>query len=92
MCFPDEARQRCEHQEEEEPDAEGEQRCAQRDERQRVLSEAEHLREEADAPCRIATRALEVIVELRVLELREVERRRVLHEANAHAVREKIAE
>ena len=33
-----------------------------------------------------------MIVELRILELREIERRRVFHEANAHPIREQIAE
>jgi len=40
----------------------------------------------------LPARALEVIVELRVLELREVERGGVPHEAHAHAIGEQVAE
>ena len=40
----------------------------------------------------LAPRALEVVVELGILELREVERRGVLHEPHADAVGEEVAE
>jgi hypothetical protein len=53
---------------------------------------AEELREQADPPHRLPPRALEVVVELRVLELRQVERGGVLHEPHRDAVREQVAQ
>ena len=46
----------------------------------------------ATRPARALPRALEVIVELRVLELMQIERGRVLHDADADAIREQVAE
>ena len=45
-----------------------------------------------DATRRSLPRALELIVELRILELLQVERRGVLHDADADPIREQIAE
>src|SRR5689334_18931293 len=92
MRLADEARKCGDDEQDEEPAAEREQCGAERGERERVLGESQYLREEADAPSRVSARTLEVVVELRVLELREVQRRRVLHEPDAHAVGEQIAE
>ena len=43
-------------------------------------------------PVGLPPRALELVVERGILELREVERRRVLHEPDARVIREQIAE
>src|SRR6266487_1645951 len=64
----------------------------QGDQRHQALRGPEQQREQADAPHRLAARALEVVVDLRVFELRQVERRRMLHQAHADAVAEQIAE
>jgi hypothetical protein len=40
----------------------------------------------------LAPRALQMVVEFGILELREIELRRVLHQPHAHRVREEIAE
>jgi hypothetical protein len=40
----------------------------------------------------LAAGALEVIVEIRILELRQIERGGVAHEAHADVVREEVAE
>src|SRR4029079_3811993 len=67
-------------------------RHAERRERQESLCHAEDLAEQRHPSRGSLSGALEVIVEVGVLELMQVERRRVLHDPNAHAIREQVAE
>ena len=57
-----------------------------------ALPHAEQLYEKLNAARRPLPRPLEVIVELRILELMEVERCGVLHDSNADPIREHVAE
>jgi hypothetical protein len=67
-------------------------RSGQRSQGDEVLSGREQQGEQSDAADGLAAGALEVIVGIRVLELGEVERRRVLHQAHADLVGEQVAE
>jgi hypothetical protein len=76
----------------EQPRVERGERDDERRERQRVLPHAQQLREQPHPPRGLPPRALELVVERRVLELREVERGGVLHEAHARRVGEAVAQ
>src|SRR3989475_11058133 len=64
----------------------------ERDQGDEVLRRRQEQRDEPDPAHGLATRALQVIVGLRVLVLRQVERCRMLHEPYADAVRKQVAE
>ena len=86
----DEAGQDGEREQEQQPRVVQHQRGAEGAERDDVLPHREEHRDQPDARRRLPARALEVVVEVRVLELLEIQRRRVAHEAHADVVREQI--
>ncbi len=92
MRLANETRQHGDDEQHEEPRRLRGKRDAQRREREDALRHAEQLREQRDATGRPLPRALEMIVERRILELVQIERRRVLHDADADPIREQVAE
>jgi hypothetical protein len=88
----EEARDDGDRKQDKQPRARDHERRAERDEGQRVLRHRQQLREEANPADGLSPRALEVVIEGGVLELCEVEGRRVLHEPNADVIREEVAE
>ena len=90
--FAEEAGDDRDDEQDHEPRTEREQAGAERHERQRVLREAEQLGHEPDSPHGLTPCALQMIVELGILELREIERRGVLHEPHADPIAEPVAE
>ena len=72
-------------EQQEQPRAVGDERRASVTSVSASLRHREQLREQRRCAGRLPPRALEVIVELGILELREIERRGVLHEPHAHA-------
>ena len=68
------------------------QHAGERDQRDEVLCRPQQQREQADAADGLAAGALEMIVDLGVLELGDIERGGVPHEAHAQPVGEQIAE
>ena len=92
MRLADEAREDREDEHEQEDRLERDDRAAERHDGQRVLSHGQYLAEQTDAANGLPSRALQEIVEGRIFELRQVERGGVLHDANADAIREQVAE
>ncbi len=92
MCFAEERRQHGDREEEQQPGQLNQQHAGQRNQRDEVLRCPEQQREQPDSAGRLATRALQVVVDLGVLELRQVERRGMLHQPDAEPVREEVAE
>ena len=88
----EEAREHGQPQQQQEPRVEGEQRGHERGEGERALAHAEQERDEGEPTDGLSPGPLQVVVELRVLEVLQVERGGVLHQPHAHAVAEKVAE
>ncbi len=89
------AQQRGEHRDREQREQPGHvdrERHRQRGQRDQVLHRGQQQGEEPDPAHRLAPRPLELVVDLRVLELLEVERRGVAHQLDAGAVGEEIAQ
>ncbi len=80
------------HEQHQQPGHVGREGGAERDQRDRVLDRGQQQSKQPDAPDRLPPRALELIVEIGILELLEVEGGRVAHELHAGAVGEEIAE
>ena len=76
----------------EEPGSVNDERREQGGERDQLLAHVQRLAEQGDAAHRLAPGALQLVVELRVLELLEIERRGVPHDADAHVVGEQVAD
>jgi hypothetical protein len=78
------------HQQQQQPGYVHRQRHAQRHQGDHVLDRGEQ--QGADAPHRLAPGPLQLVVQLGVLELLQVERRRVAHQLHAGAIGEEVAE
>ena len=85
-------RQHRHDEEEQQPRELDEQHAREGGERDEVLSGRQEQRDQPQPPHRLAARALQMIVRLGVLVLRQVERRRVLHQPHADPVREQVSE
>ena len=92
MRLAPEAREDRDHEQEHEPRAEREQHRGEGRQRHEGLGDAPQRAEEAEPARGLATRAIEVVVEGRILELRQVERRRVLHQPHRRLDREQVGE
>ena len=92
VSFPQEARYHGDREKQEEPRTVRDQRSSERQQRECVLGHGEQQRQEGDSADGLSSRALEVIVELGILELREIEPRGVLHQPDAHRVGKQITE
>src|SRR5947209_4269443 len=92
MRLTDEARHYCNCQQQQQPRIEDKQRCTERDERYDILSRREQLRKQCDTPDGLPTRSFQLIVEDRIFEVKQIERRRVLHQTDARMIAEEIAE
>ena len=92
MRLSEKARKDGEREEQEQPRIVHDERGAEREQRDEVLSHGEQHRDQADASGRLAARALQVIVEFGVFELREIQGGGVPHEADADVIGEEIAE
>jgi hypothetical protein len=90
--LPEERRHHGDHEQDEEPRQLNEDHAGERRQRHQVLHGGEQQGDEADPAERLAARALEVVVGLGVLVLRQVERGGVLHQANTDAVRKQVAQ
>ena len=80
------------HQQHQQPGDVDRERRRQGDQRDRVLHRGEQQGEEPDPAHRLPPGALQLVVDLRVLELLQVERRGVPHQLDAGAVGEEIAQ
>ena len=92
MRLAEEARQNGHGEQQQQPRIVDHQRGGERGEREHILPHRQQHRDEPDARRGLPACPLQVIVELRVLELLEIERRRMPHEPDAHAVGEEIAQ
>ena len=90
--FAEKRRQHRDDQQEQQPGDVDRQRHAQRHERDQVLDRRQQQGEQPDATHRLPAGPLQLVVDLRVLELLQVERGRVAHELDAGAVGEEIAQ
>ena len=80
------------HQQHQQPGDVHRERRGEGDEGDDLLHRREQEREQPDAADRLPPRPLELVVQLGVLELLQVERRRVAHQLDARLVGEEIAE
>src|SRR5262249_32597280 len=80
------------HEQQEQKRAKHQERGAEGDQRDEILRHGQKHVEQSDAAGCLASGALQLIVELWVLEVIQIEPRRVLHQANAGDVRKLIAE
>ena len=92
MRFAEERRHHRHGEQQQQPRLLQQEDACQGDQRHEALRRRQEQREQPDAPHRLAAGALQVIVNLGVLELRQIERRRMLHQAHADAVAEQVAE
>src|SRR4051812_35432154 len=92
MRLAEEARQYSDGEQQQQPRTVCDERSAERDERDEILAHREENGEKRNPPDGLSARPLEMIVKRRILELREIERRCVLHQLDAHVVRKQIAE
>ena len=92
MGLAEERRENCQREEQQQPGDVDRDRNGQRDERDQVLEAGEYAGEEPDPPHRLPAGPLQLVVDLGVLELLEIERGRVLHQLNAGAVGEQVAQ
>src|ERR1051325_11473601 len=90
MRLTKEARDDSHGEQKEEPRTIDEERCAQREERQGILSDRENLREQPNPACGLLARSLQLVVEGRVFKLIQVERCGMLHQTHAGMIREEI--
>ena len=84
----DERRHQRDRQQHDEPGRVHDQPRGEADDRHGVLRLAEQLAHQRRAPGRLAPRALEAVLQVGVLEVLEVQRRRMLHQAQARLVAE----
>ncbi len=88
----DERRQQRHRQQHDQPWCVDQQACGEADHRDDVLHLAEQLAHQVHAPHRLATRAVELVLQVRVLEILQVERGRVLHQTHAGRVGEQFGQ
>jgi hypothetical protein len=89
------AKERGQHrygQQQEQPGQLHQQHTRQGNQRDEVLRRSQNQREQADTADSLPPRPLEMIVDLGVLELGEIERGGVLHEAHTEPIGEEIAQ
>ena len=86
MRLAEERRQQRHQQQHDQPRRIDQQAGGEARHRHHVLRLAEQLRHQGETPAGLAARALELVLELGILEILEVERRGVLHQAHARGV------
>jgi hypothetical protein len=92
MGLAEEGRHECDQQEEDQPRRVQDEPGGKGDDGNHVLRLAEQLRHQRRAPHCLATRPLQTVLLLTVLEVLEVERRGVLHQSDARRVRELLGQ
>src|ERR1044072_4807145 len=91
MSFSEEAGNDGEREQNQQPRVVRDQRAGECQQSQCVLRHRQQETEQRDASNGLTPCALEVIVKVRILELREIELGRVLHQLDAHFVGEQIS-
>jgi hypothetical protein len=92
VCLAEEARKHGRDKEQEKPRTVRDEHNGERGQRNGVLRHTEELREQRDPAGGLLARPLEVVVRRGVLELGEVQGRRVDHESDAHEIGKEVAE
>ena len=90
--LPDERRQYGKHEHQQEPAVEGDERGKERNQGQTALPDAEQYCQQPDPPDGLPAGSLQRIVELRVLEVLQIQGGRVLHDPHRQTIAEQIAE